>query len=55
MTEYLPEGSLINTAKNKNALASFENLETAMKNKTIQSSFAPQSMILYSISESCAG
>ena len=35
MTEYLPEGSLINTAKNRNALASFENLETAMRNKAI--------------------
>ncbi len=35
MTEYLPEGYLIDTAKNKNALASAENLESALKNKTI--------------------
>ena len=35
MTEYLPEGSLINTPKNKSALSSIENIEAAIKNKTI--------------------
>lgn len=35
MTEYLPEGSLINTPKNKAALSSMENIEAAIKNKTI--------------------
>lgn len=35
MTEYLPEGYLIDTPKNKFALSSAENLEAAMKNQTI--------------------
>lgn len=40
MTEYLPEGSLIETVKNKNALSSVENLKEAQKNKTILEAFA---------------
>ncbi len=35
MTEYLPEGYLIETPKNKNILSSIENLKEAQKNKTI--------------------
>lgn len=35
MTEYLPEGSLIDSPKNKNALSSIENLREAQKNGTI--------------------
>lgn len=35
MTEYLPEGYLIETPKNKNILSSLENLKEAQKNKTI--------------------
>ncbi len=35
MTEYLPEGYLIETAKNKAALESIEKLREAMKNRTI--------------------
>lgn len=35
MTEYLPEGYLIETPKNKNILSSMENLKEAQKNKTI--------------------
>ena len=40
MTEYLPEGYLIETAKNKNALSSVENLMEAQKNRTILEAFA---------------
>ena len=35
MTEYLPEGSLINSPKNKAAFESAESLREAQKNKTI--------------------
>ena len=35
MTEYLPEGSLIETPKNKNILSCLENLKEAQKNRTI--------------------
>ncbi|MBR3963364.1 MAG: S1 RNA-binding domain-containing protein [Oscillospiraceae bacterium] len=35
MTEYLPEGYLIDTPKNKNALSGIESLKEAQKNKTI--------------------
>lgn len=35
MTEYLPEGSLIDSPKNKHALSSIENLREAQKNSTI--------------------
>lgn len=35
MTEYLPEGYLIDSPKNKQALKSIENLREAQKNKTI--------------------
>ena len=35
MTEYLPEGSLIDTQKNKEALSGIETLKEAQKNKTI--------------------
>ena len=35
MTEYLPEGYLIETPKNKNILSGIENLKEAQKNKTI--------------------
>ena len=35
MTEYLPEGYLINTPKNKAAFSSLESIEAAIKNKTI--------------------
>ncbi|MBQ5898079.1 MAG: S1 RNA-binding domain-containing protein [Oscillospiraceae bacterium] len=35
MTEYLPEGSLIDTQKNKAALSGIETLKEAQKNKTI--------------------
>ena len=40
MTEYLPEGYLIETAKNKNALSSVENLKEAQRNRTILEAFA---------------
>ena len=40
MTEYLPEGYLIETPKNKNILSSIENLKEAQKNKTILEAFA---------------
>ena len=40
MTEYLPEGYLIETAKNKNALSSIENLMEAQKSRTILEAFA---------------
>ena len=40
MTEYLPEGYLIETPKNKNILSSIENLKEAQKNKTIIEAFA---------------
>ena len=40
MTEYLPEGYLIETPKNKNILSSVENLMEAQKNKTILEAFA---------------
>lgn len=35
MTEYLPEGSLIDTPKNKAALSCIENIKEAQKNRTI--------------------
>ena len=35
MTEYLPEGSLIDTQKNKEALSGIETLKKAQENKTI--------------------
>lgn len=35
MTEYLPEGSLIDSPKNKRALSSIENLQEAQKNQTV--------------------
>ena len=35
MTEYLPEGYLIETAENKNALSSIENLKEAQKNRKV--------------------
>lgn len=35
MTEYLPEGYLIDTVKNKAFLSSFENLDAAMKNRNV--------------------
>lgn len=40
MTEYLPEGSLINSSKNKISLSSVENLKEAQKNRTILESHA---------------
>ena len=40
MTEYLPEGYFINTAKNKNALSSIENLKEAQKNRTVLEAMA---------------
>lgn len=40
MTEYLPEGYLIETQKNKNALSSVENLKEAQKNRTVLEAFA---------------
>ncbi|MBR5310317.1 MAG: S1 RNA-binding domain-containing protein, partial [Oscillospiraceae bacterium] len=40
MTEYLPEGSLIETQKNKNIIANVENLKEAQKNRTILEAFA---------------
>lgn len=40
MTEYLPEGSLIETVKNKNTLSSIENIKEAHKNKTVLEAMA---------------